>query len=101
MRKDCEGSPYETSYRTWFHFSVSGASRGSVLTLHVRNMNKQAHLYRFGYKPVVKAVPSKPTWEHISGSVEYEVQKPRRDGVCSRAVPVQPGTPTSDKVHGG
>ncbi len=73
IRRDCEGSPFETAYRTWFHFSVTGAARGATLSFTLCNMNKQAHLYRFGFRPVVKAVPSRPTWDHIPTAVTYEV----------------------------
>jgi hypothetical protein len=73
IRRDCEGTPFETAYRTWFHFSVVGAPRGTTLSFTMCNMNKQAHLYRFGFKPVVKAVPSRPTWDHLPLPVTYEV----------------------------
>ncbi len=85
VRRDCEGTPHATSYRTWFHFSLTGAARGATVVITVANMNKQAHLYRFGFKPVVKAVPSRPQWEHLTSAVTYEVRR------CGSALPTSCG----------
>ena len=41
---DCVGTSCETNNRTWFHFSVSHATAGRVLTFVVHNMNSQNSL---------------------------------------------------------
>ena len=59
-RADCEGTPHQTGFRTWFHFSVRGAPRGRTLHFAVYNMNPQGKLYKFDMRPVVRCLPSQP-----------------------------------------
>lgn len=42
---DCAGTPYETSYTAWFHFSVQGAKKGQTVTLVIMNSNPLKGLY--------------------------------------------------------
>ena len=64
-RADCEGTPHQTGFRTWFHFSVRGAPRGRTLHFAVYNMNPQGKLYKFDMRPVVRCLPSQPAWERV------------------------------------
>ena len=56
---DCEGTSakFETTYRTWFNFSVRGATKGQTLTFIVRNMNKQTGLFMHDHRPSVCRMP--------------------------------------------
>mmetsp|Transcript_18788 Transcript_18788/g.38657 ORF Transcript_18788/g.38657 Transcript_18788/m.38657 type:complete len:745 (-) Transcript_18788:90-2324(-) len=69
---DCEGTPHRTRNSTWFYFSVRGMSRYTpqVLKFKIVNMNRQPGLYRAGFKPVVRSVPSKRSWEKIKTAVQ-------------------------------
>jgi len=62
-RPDCADTEFETSNRTWFHFSVRGGKQGNTIRLNIRGMNSQPGLYRQDYRPFVKCVPSHPKWE--------------------------------------
>ena len=63
--RDCEGTPFETGCRTWFSFSVRGATPGRTLAFQIRNMNSQGNLYRQDMRPVYRALPSAPFWDRI------------------------------------
>ena len=56
---DCEGSSpeFQTTYRTWFYFSVRGAIKGQTLKFIVRNMNKQTGLFMHDHRPSVCTMP--------------------------------------------
>ena len=41
IRADCAETVYETSYRTWFYFSVTGVPSGATLSFRIVNMSKQ------------------------------------------------------------
>ena len=45
-RRDCEGTKFAARSRTWFCFSVRGASTGRVLQIEVRGMNPQFRLFQ-------------------------------------------------------
>ena len=62
---DCVGTSCETNNRTWFHFSVSHATAGRVLTFVVHNMNSQNRLFKHGMRPVWRTLPSRPQWERV------------------------------------
>ena len=62
---DCEGTPFQTGFRTWFHFSVRGAARGRTLHFAVYNMNAQGKLFKFDFRPVWRSLPSQPAWERM------------------------------------
>jgi hypothetical protein len=64
LAKDCDGTPQQTRNSSWFHFRVSGAE-SKILKFRIKNMNRQPGLYRQGFKPVTKSLPSKPNWEII------------------------------------
>lgn len=42
---DCAGTPHETSYTTWFHFSMQGGKKGQVASLTIMNSNPLKGLY--------------------------------------------------------
>lgn len=71
--KDAQGTEFESGYSTWFHFSVAGHRKGTPLTFTLRNMNRQGALYANGFKPVVKAEPTKPVWAPVNGTAEFSV----------------------------
>ena len=62
---DCEGTAFQTGFRTWFHFSVRGAVRGRTLHFAVYNMNPQGKLFKFDMRPVWRSLPSQPAWERV------------------------------------
>ena len=72
---DCEGTPYETPYTTWFHFCVTGVNKGETLTVHLTNLNVQAKLYSQDMCPVYKSVPSMPQFLRIPGKVAHTLPK--------------------------
>ncbi|GIX68678.1 hypothetical protein CDAR_47811 [Caerostris darwini] len=70
-RPDCSGTNYETTFRTWFYFGISGGPPGIMIKINVMNLNRQGKLYFHGMKPVFKIVPSKEGWKRISGKVDF------------------------------
>ena len=66
------------SARSWFYFSVRGASPGKLLKVTVMNMNKQNKLYSQGMAPLVRTVPGKTRWERVRDRPTFEVGV----GVC-------------------
>ncbi|XP_026175224.1 cytosolic carboxypeptidase-like protein 5 [Mastacembelus armatus] len=62
---DCAGTEHENGNRSWFYFSVRGASPGKVLKINVMNMNNQRKLYSQGMAPLVRTIPGKNRWERI------------------------------------
>jgi hypothetical protein len=34
----------KNQYRTWFHFSIKGLTKGTVVTFNIKNMQNQVHL---------------------------------------------------------
>lgn len=66
-RADCEGTAYATKSRTWFCFSVRGATPGQELVFEVK-MTPQVKLYEHGMRPVYRSLPSKPEWVRVSRS---------------------------------
>lgn len=70
---DCAGEEWETSYTTWFYFSVQGAAADEVLTFTIANMNKQTGLYAHDMRPVTRAVPSRPKWQRVAFPTEHGV----------------------------
>ena len=65
--RDCEGTIHENGCRTWFSFSVRGASlfEGRMLAFRIHNMNSQGALYKHDMRPVFRALPSQPVWERL------------------------------------
>ncbi|XP_035205008.1 cytosolic carboxypeptidase-like protein 5, partial [Stegodyphus dumicola] len=73
-KPDCSGTPYQTTFRTWFHFGVAGGPPGAVVKFHVMNLNRQGKLYFHGMKPVFKIIPSKDDWKRIPGKVDFRCE---------------------------
>ncbi|KAG8187306.1 hypothetical protein JTE90_011676 [Oedothorax gibbosus] len=71
-RPDCSGTSYQTTFRTWFYFGITGGPPGLLVRINVMNLNRQGKLYFHGMKPVYKIVPSKDTWKRIPGKVDYK-----------------------------
>mmetsp|Transcript_7437 Transcript_7437/g.25374 ORF Transcript_7437/g.25374 Transcript_7437/m.25374 type:complete len:787 (-) Transcript_7437:52-2412(-) len=76
---DCAGQPFETNYRTWFYFSVSGAKKDQTLTFTVMNMNPQTKMFNQGMKPVYRLGSSAwDKWERIKDEVTYSCGEGRQ-----------------------
>ena len=71
------------SARSWFYFSVRGASPGKLLKVTVMNMNKQNKLYSQGMAPLVRTVPGKTRWERVRDRPTFEVGVGARVRVCA------------------
>ena len=69
--RDCDGSPFENGCRTWFSFSVRGAAAGRTLAFRIHNMNSQGNLFRHDMRPVVRSLPSRPTWERLAAPTTH------------------------------
>ena len=78
-RRDCEGTRYVARSRTWFHFSVQGATPGSVLRIEVRGMNPQARLFQHDMRPVYRTLPTKPEWTRIKTPTPFTMEKGAED----------------------
>ena len=65
-RRDAEGTPGENGCRTWFYFSVRGATPGQTYAFRIHNMNSQGNLFRHDMRPVVRSLPSSPEWERLA-----------------------------------
>jgi len=66
---DCDGTECETNFRSWFYFSVRGVLPGSTLHFSVHNMNAQGKLFKHDFRPVYRALPSRPQWERLRSPV--------------------------------
>jgi len=75
LASDCDGTPHQTRNSSWFHFSVSGLIPGQGIHFRVMNSNRQPGLYRAGFKPVIKTMPSNPTWQRFPGDVVVTDEK--------------------------
>ena len=54
------------TYRTWFHFYVTGIERGTTLCFTLKNLTNQSKLYSFGMRPFYRVIPhSSPHWQPI------------------------------------
>ena len=71
--RDCEGTIHENGCRTWFSFSVRGASlfEGRMLAFRIHNMNSQGALYKHDMRPVFRTLPSQPVWERLPLPATY------------------------------
>ncbi|CAL8393669.1 unnamed protein product [Gadus morhua 'NCC'] len=70
---DCAGTEHENGNRSWFYFSVRGASPGKLLKVTMMNMNKQNKLYSQGMAPLVRTVPGKTRWERVRDRPTFEM----------------------------
>ena len=93
--RDCEGTIHENGCRTWFSFSVRGASlfEGRMLAFRIHNMNSQGALYKHDMRPVFRALPSQPVWERLplpatysGGTADKYKEMREKSGVDGRAV---------------
>ncbi|XP_036405620.1 cytosolic carboxypeptidase-like protein 5 [Megalops cyprinoides] len=72
-KPDCAETEFENGNRSWFYFSVRGASPGKVIKINVMNMNKQSKLYSQGMAPFVKTLPVKTRWERLRDRPVFEM----------------------------
>eukprot|EP00756_Hemistasia_phaeocysticola_P013248 Hpha_TRINITY_DN15262_c1_g12::TRINITY_DN15262_c1_g12_i1::g.64303::m.64303 len=70
---DCEGTPYENSNRSWFHFRVSGGTVGRQVTFHIRNLNSQQKLFAQDMRPVFCRGLNPTQWERIENRPQMRV----------------------------
>lgn len=71
--RDCGGTSYENSNRTWFYFGVKGCQPSKLVKFTIMNMNKQGKLYNQGMTPLVKVVPGRNKWERLRDRPSHEV----------------------------
>jgi hypothetical protein len=83
MANDCDGTPHQTRNSSWFYFSVRGLKPGQAISVRVMNSNRQPGLYRGGFKPVAKTLPSAPVWQRVASELVVCDEK-REGGVASR-----------------
>eukprot|EP00873_Tetraselmis_striata_P009384 jgi/Tetstr1/429648/TSEL_019545.t1 len=70
---DCDGTPFQTSHRSWFYFSVSGHKPGDHLVFNVMNLNKQAKLFQNDFRPVFRTFATEgDDWERIRFPCSYQ-----------------------------
>uniref|UniRef100_A0AAY4BYM0 Cytosolic carboxypeptidase-like protein 5 n=1 Tax=Denticeps clupeoides TaxID=299321 RepID=A0AAY4BYM0_9TELE len=74
-KPDCAESEFENGNRSWFHFSVRGATPGKLLKINVMNMNKQSKLYSQGMAPFVRTLPVKTRWERVRDRPTFELSE--------------------------
>jgi hypothetical protein len=70
---DCADTPFATTCRTWFYFSVRGGRAGETIGITVMNSNIQRKLFQKGYKPVVRCLTSSPGWVPIPTKVTTSI----------------------------
>ena len=75
-KPDVEGV---SSKATWFSFSVTGVSDGSVLEFEVRNMNPQTALYEHDMRAVHRSLPSQPDWQRLDRPCHHSGSKKTKD----------------------
>ena len=71
--RDCAGTSYENSNRTWFYFGVKGCQPSKLVKFTIMNLNKQGKLYNQGMTPLVKVVPGRNKWERVRDRPTHEV----------------------------
>lgn len=84
IANDCDGTPHQTRNSSWFYFSVSGLAPGQAIHCRVMNSNRQPGLYRGGFKPVAKSLPSAPVWQRLASEVVVCDEKRDDDGGANR-----------------
>jgi hypothetical protein len=61
LSPDCARTPFETTHRAWFHFSVAGAAAGTTVRMTIMNMAKLYKLFgRGGMQPWVRRASAHP-----------------------------------------
>ena len=82
---DCAGQACETNYRTWFHFSVTGAQQDQTLQFAVLNLNPQSKMFVQGMKPSFR-VGAGPggKWERVPTEVTHTCSEGRQFRVSWR-----------------
>jgi len=80
VASDCHGTPHQTRNSSWFHFSVRGLAPGQGVRFRVMNSNRQPGLYRAGFKPVIKSMPSNPNWQRLPNDVVITDEKRENGG---------------------
>ena len=94
-RADCEGTEYATRSRSWFHFSVRGATAGRALQFEIR-LSNQEKLFRHDMRPVFRSLPSQPEWRPLRTAVHFIVRPPTSaDGEADEAAEGE-GSPPRD-----
>ena len=61
---DCQGhGEYETPYRLWYHFAVSGGTAGRTIRVNISGMNHIAKIYNTDLRPLVRVLGRSTKWE--------------------------------------
>jgi hypothetical protein len=96
-RADCEGTPHATRSRTWFCFSIRGATTGRTLNLEVRISNQQK-LFDHGMRPCYRSLPSRPEWARLPTATPCKVDGATTDSFAIQITHIV-DTPASDTLY--
>lgn len=62
---DAYRTPFESTVRGWFYFSVAGAAADETLRFVIAPYGNQSPMVSAGWRPVVSSRPSKPGWQYL------------------------------------
>mmetsp|Transcript_300 Transcript_300/g.533 ORF Transcript_300/g.533 Transcript_300/m.533 type:complete len:176 (+) Transcript_300:136-663(+) len=72
---DCADSDFETTYSTWFYFSVK-APKGTLVRMNIANLNKQLNLYKHhDYRIIYKVEPQIKQWQRMPEPATFKATK--------------------------
>mmetsp|Transcript_44773 Transcript_44773/g.101340 ORF Transcript_44773/g.101340 Transcript_44773/m.101340 type:complete len:493 (-) Transcript_44773:1053-2531(-) len=69
VRRDCQGTDFETRHSTWFLFRIRAAETSLALTIQVPNLNNVSKLLQDGHKPVISRGGGE--WQPLPNSIEW------------------------------
>ncbi|EGR26958.1 zinc carboxypeptidase family protein, putative [Ichthyophthirius multifiliis] len=58
----------EMKYKTWFHFSVQGVSKNTIINMTLKDINFQQKLYKDGHQPVFKSSVNNQ-WQRLDQNI--------------------------------
>ncbi|KAJ9466975.1 Cytosolic carboxypeptidase 6 [Diplonema papillatum] len=67
---DCVGTPWETTNRSWFHFSVAGGEPGRRVCFRIMNTNAHQKLFEQDMRPVYRYA-THPQWMRVADRVTH------------------------------
>ena len=65
----------KTRNRTWFYFALKHLRRGKTAHISIQNLNPQTKLFKHNYRPVFRALPSRPKWARLPCAVATQGSK--------------------------
>ena len=80
---DNAGTPNSRADGTnaWFHFSLSGAAKGTTLRLQIMNVSNHSSLYKQDMRPVYRCTSAGDRWLRIRNPVKFTKQSERSASV--------------------